>query len=38
MAPPECSYPTTARPGYLNINEAQENDLKSNLMEMIGTF
>lgn len=35
MAPPKSSYPTTASPGYSNIDEAQENDLKSNLMKMI---
>ena len=35
MAPPELSYPTTASPGYSNIAEAQENDLKTNFMKMI---
>ena len=34
MAPPEPSYPTTARPKYSNIAEAQENNLKINFMRM----
>ena len=35
MAPPELSYPTTASPGYSNIAEVQQNDLKTNFMKMI---
>jgi BMFP domain-containing protein YqiC len=38
MRPSEFSYSTTASPGYPNINKAQENDLKSNLIKMIETF
>jgi hypothetical protein len=38
MGPPEPSYGTTASPGYSNTAEAQENDLKSNLMKMIEAF
>jgi spore germination protein YaaH len=38
MALPEPSYPITAHPGYSNTVEAQENDLKSNLMKMIVVF
>ena len=32
------SYSTPASPGHLNTTEAQENDLKSNLMKMIEAF
>ena len=34
----EHSYPTTASPGYPSTAEAQENDLKSNLIKMIEAF
>jgi hypothetical protein len=37
-APTEPSYPITASPGYFNTTEAQENDLKSNLVKMIESF
>jgi hypothetical protein len=32
MTPSEHSYPTTASPVYPNIDKAQGNDLKSNLI------
>jgi hypothetical protein len=32
------SYLTTASPGYPNTTETQENDLKHNLMKIIGAF
>ena len=35
---PEQSYSTIASPGYVNTMEAQENDLKSNLIMMIEAF
>jgi predicted double-glycine peptidase len=35
MTSSEHSYPTTTSPGYPNTTEAQENDLKSNLIKMI---
>lgn len=35
MAPPEPRYHTTVAPGYSNTGEAQENNLKSNLMKTI---
>ena len=38
LASPEPSYPTTASPEYSDITEAQENDLKSNLMKMTDAF
>jgi hypothetical protein len=38
VTPSEHSYPTTASPGYPNRPEAQENDLKSNLIKMIEAF
>ena len=38
MTPSEHSYPTTASPGYPNTTEAQENDLKSNLIKMTEAF
>lgn len=38
MALSEQSYPNTASPGYSNINEAQENGLKSNLIKIIDVF
>jgi hypothetical protein len=34
----EHSYLTTATPGYPNTTQAQENDLKSNLIMIIDTF
>lgn len=34
MAPPEPSYLTTASPGYSNSAEAQENDPKTNFVEI----
>jgi hypothetical protein len=38
MKQPEPSCPTTASSGYPNTPEAQENDLKSDLMKMLKTF
>jgi hypothetical protein len=35
MIPPKHSYPTTASPGYPNTTKTQENDLQSNLIQMI---
>ena len=35
MTNSEHSCPNTANPEYSNTTEAQENDLKSNLMKMI---
>lgn len=36
ITPPELSYSLTARYEYFNASEAQENDLKKNLMKIIG--
>ena len=36
MSPSEHSYPTTATSKYSNTAEAQEEDLKTNFMKMIG--
>jgi hypothetical protein len=33
----EQSYPTTVNSGYPNKSEAQENDLKSNLINIVDT-
>ena len=38
MTPLEHSYSSTASPEPPNINEAQENDLKPNLIKMIKAF
>lgn len=38
MALSEQSYSNTTSPGYPNINEAQENDLKSNLIKITDAF
>jgi hypothetical protein len=38
MAPSEPSYSTTTSPGYSNIFETQENDIKFNLVKMIEAF
>ena len=38
MTPLDHSYPTTAKSGYPNTTEAQEDDLKFNLIIMIETF
>lgn len=38
MAPPGASYPDTARIGYPNTIETQENDFKSSLTKIIGAF
>lgn len=38
MAPPEPSYPNIASPGCPNTAEAQDDDLKSNPIEMIENF
>lgn len=35
MPPPEPSYPTSASPKYCNTTEAQEKDVKTNLMKII---
>jgi hypothetical protein len=35
MAPPESYYPATTNPGYPTKTEAQENDLKFNLIKII---
>lgn len=35
MAPPEPNYAMTAKPEHSNSAETQENDLKTNIMEMI---
>lgn len=35
MALSEANYAITASPGYSNISEAQQNDLKANFMTMI---
>lgn len=35
MAPPENSYPTSARPDQHNTDEAEGNDLENNFMKMI---
>jgi hypothetical protein len=34
----ETSLPTTVSPGYSNISEKQDSDLKSHLMVIIGDF
>ena len=38
MASPEPSHPATTHPGYPNETEAQEEDLKSNLIRTIEAF
>jgi hypothetical protein len=38
MAPPEPSYLATINPGYPHETEAQEENLKSNLIKMIEAF
>lgn len=38
MIPSEEKYPTIASPGYSNTTEAQENDLKSNFINMTDTL
>lgn len=38
MAPPEASYSTRASSGYLKTDEAQENDVKSNLIKETKAF
>lgn len=38
MAPSEYSYTTTASSEYPNTIKTKDNDLKSNLIKMIGTF
>ena len=38
LAPPEPSSSTTASPGYPNMHEKQDNDLKSHLKKMIEDF
>ena len=38
ISPPEPNYPLTSSSEYFNIAEAQENDLKSNLIKMIEAF
>ena len=38
MAPPKPSYSPTASPRYPKETEAQEEDLKSNLIKMIEAF
>lgn len=38
MALPEASYPTAASTAYPNTNEAQEDDLKPNHVNMIQAF
>jgi hypothetical protein len=38
MTPSKHSYPTTASLRYPNTAEAQENDIKSNLIKMIEAF
>ena len=38
MTNSEHSCPNKANPEYSNTTEAQENDLKSNLMKMIEAF
>lgn len=35
VAPPELTYPMTARTEYSSAAEVQENDLKGNFMKMI---
>lgn len=35
VAPPEPTYPMTARPEYSSAAEVQENDLKGNFLKMI---
>lgn len=35
MAPPDPSYPVTAKPEYSNAAQAGENDLKTNRMKII---
>ena len=38
VAPTEPSSPTTARPEHSNTTEAQEENLKTNFMEMTEVF
>jgi hypothetical protein len=38
MAPPEPRYPATTSPGFPNEPEAQDKDLKFNLIKMIEAF
>jgi hypothetical protein len=38
MVPPDPSYPPITNPEYPNETEAQEKDLKSNLIKMIEAF
>lgn len=38
LALTESSSPNTARPGYSNTSEKQDNVLKSHLIKMIETF
>jgi hypothetical protein len=38
MAPLKPNYPATENPGYLKETETQEDDLKSNLINMIEVF
>lgn len=38
MAPPEHNYPSTANARYPKETEAQEEDLKSNLINIIEVF
>ena len=38
MAQPQTRYSTIANHGYPNENEAQENDLKFNLIKLIEAF
>ena len=38
MAVSEQSYSTTENPGYPNTHEAQENDIKPNLQNIIDAF
>lgn len=38
MVPPGQSYPTTANSEYPNTAKAQEDDVKYDLIKMIGVF
>ena len=38
MTPLKHSYPTTVHCGYSNTSESQDNDIKSNLLNMIVAF
>ena len=38
MIPPKPSYLATTNPGYPNETEAQEDNLKSNLIKMLEAF